>query len=171
VNIRSVLVWHLGAVLFVGAAGAATYHGIRNLHAQRAALAERAASTVVADAAPVTGVTTLAPAVAGPAVTASARTVPAVTVPVGTASAPVRSVASALPVPPLPKMASAAHSVLTRPHRATRVAVSTRRRVYVAAPAAPEPPASYGYPGYLAYAPGAGYYPYYPQYRYYYGAY
>lgn len=169
-NIRSVLVWHLGAVLFVGAAGAATYHGIQNLHAQRAALAGHEATTVVADATPVTAPPVAAPAPAVAAL-APAATAPAATTPAATTSRPARSVASALPVPPLPKMASATHPVLARSHRMTRVAVSTRRRVYVAAPAAPEPPVSYRYPGYLAYAPGAGYYPYYTQYRYYYGAY
>ncbi len=150
-KIRSVLLWHLGAVLFVGAAGAGTYHGLRNLHAQRAALAEREASVVVADATVAT-----APIVA-PAVVAT--------------PAPVRPVASALPVPPLPRAAPTVHTVAANSHRVTRLAVSARRRVYVTSPASPEPPARYAYPGYLAYAPGAGYYPYYTQYRYYYGAY
>jgi hypothetical protein len=153
-NIRSVLVWHLGAVLFVGAAGAGTYHGIRNLHAQRAAMAEREAVVVVADAA-----------------VADATLTAATPAPVVATPAPARTVASALPVPPLPKAAPTVHTVAAKSHRVTRLAVSARRRVYVVAPASPEPPATYAYPAYSAYPPGAGYYPYYARYRYYYGAY
>ena len=168
-NIRSVLVWHLGAVLFVGAAGAATYHGIRNLHAQRAALAEREAAVVVADAAVADAVVT--DAAVADATLATAPTASVTAAPVTATPAPARTVASALPVPPLPKAAPTAHTVAAKSHRETRLAVTTRRRVYVAVPASPEPPAGYAYPGYLAYAPGAGYYPYYARYRYYYGAY
>jgi hypothetical protein len=158
-----VLLWHLGAVLFVGAAGAGTYHGLQTLHAQRAAQARQEAAaiaeTVVAEA------TRAAPVVAdatpsAPAVADATRAAPA-------AVAPVRKIAAALPVPPLPKAPPVASKAS---HRVTRVAMSTRRRVYVAAPMEREPPPS-SYPGYLAYAPGAGYYPYYAPYRYYYGAY
>ncbi len=193
-TIRTVLVWHIGVLLCVGAAAAGTYHGLQQLHAQRTALGVQEAQATASPAAPAASTApapTVAPAAAAPAETADAT--PHAAVPSVGSPATKTKTAAALPpgfwFQPLPHEPAAGdhartHVARTAGHRATGHTVSrtvlassrhvvrptpaVRQTVTAAAqpprPPLPQPDPRVAYYGYPGYYPYAAGYRYYPYY-------
>jgi len=144
---RGFLMWYLGAVVFVGTAGAGTYQALQRLHAKPDAPVPIAAAETPTEP--------HAPAVAA-ATPAALTALPKLRPPLA---------AAMRPIPSDHKQALAAH---TPSHRRTAVASAHRpppaERTWAYPP---PPPPGYGYYTYGARYPYPGYDPYYQRYGYY----
>ena len=189
-SIRAVLWWHFGVLVCVGAAASGTYHGLQQLHAQRATtgvrVAEAAAPGALVAASGSAGLTasSAVAAVASPGAAtpgdATPGDAPGHLVPLPAPSKAEAAVPPGFWFQPLPGQDGAvkrhaSRTVLAASRHAGRSTASARHTaavaVRVARPELPRPDPRvvyyYRYPGYYPYAVGYRYYPYYPRYPYY----
>jgi hypothetical protein len=164
-TLRGFLTWYLGAIVFVGTAGASGYQVLSRQQAEQAAAKAPDAAAVPMAVAAAPPAETAPPAAAGGAAPSTPYNIADATKP----PQPPQSQAEKAPAVHAPKWVK---PVERRPMTAARRPVAPPPRVAVAAPApsgwvyAQVPaPTYYAYPGYPAYRPGYVYY--YPRYQYY----
>ncbi len=177
-TVRGFLLWYLGAVTFVGVAGASGYQIMARQHAESAARGVAVAGAQVsppaamgADAQPQAAAPSVNPA---PLPTPLPAPVPTN---MGIAALPLLRPPVTAASPPAPVTHQPAHRAVALHHPIHRpVAVAAAPRVrpryqpppYTALyPPPPPRPVYYGYPSYYVYRGGYAYYSYYPRYGYY----
>jgi hypothetical protein len=174
-TVRGFLLWYLGAVTFVGVAGASGYQAMERQHAENSAHGVAVAAALVSSPAAIGA--DAQPQAAAPSANPSPLPAPAPRSAKITALPPLHPPVAAA-APPAPVTHQPSHRAVAEHHTIHRpVAVAAVPRViprYQAPPntaAYPPPPpprpATYGYPGYYVYRGGYAYYSYYPRYGYY----